>query len=176
MERIGEAFAGTELLTIMGKQLQTGDPAPDFCLDYLDLADLVVHTVGLADSRGLIRLLNMVNSLERPLCQQVTRKWEALCVALPPDACIYTVSMDSPQMQAGWQDTEGVLHQVLSAQRSEQFGYDYGVWLKEWRLFQRSVFVLNRSDSIVYVEYVADQLREPDYAAALQAVQQAAVE
>ena len=102
MERKGFAFAGTELLTIMGKQVQTGDPAPDFCLDYLDLADLVVHTVGLADSRGLIRLLNVVNSLERPLCQRVTRKWEALCVALPPDACIYTVSMDSPQMQAGW--------------------------------------------------------------------------
>ena len=98
MERIGEAFAGTELLTIMGKQLHTGDPAPDFCLDYLDLVDLAIHTVGLSDSRGLIRLLNVVNSLERPLCQQVTRKWEALCVALPPDACIYTVSMDSPQM------------------------------------------------------------------------------
>ena len=52
MERIGEAFAGTELLTIIGKQLQTGDPAPGFCLDYLDLADQAVRTVGLADSAG----------------------------------------------------------------------------------------------------------------------------
>jgi thiol peroxidase len=79
-------------------------------------------------------------------------------------------------MQAHWQDTEGVLHQALSAQRSEQFGHDYGVWLKQWRLLQRSVFVIDRNDRIVYVEHVADQLREPDYAAALQAVQQAAVE
>src|SRR5947209_5079939 len=173
MERIGEAFAGTELLTIMGKQLHTGDPAPDFCLDYLDLVDLAIHTVGLSDSRGLIRLLNVVNSLERPLCQQVTRKWEALCVALPPDACIYTVSMDSPQMQAGWQDTEGVLHQVLSAQRSVQFGQDYGVWLKQWRQLQRSVFVIDGADRIVYVEYVVDQLRETDYTAAMEAVQRA---
>ena len=176
MERIGEAFAGTELLTIMGRQLHTVDPAPDFRLDYLDLADQAVHTVGLADSTGLVRLLNVVNSLERPLCQRVTQQWEALCVVLPPDACIYTVSMDSPQMQARWQDTEGVLHQVLSAQRSGQFGQDYGVWLKQWRLFQRAVFVIDRNDRIVYAEYVADQLREPDYAAALQAVQQAAVE
>ena len=173
MERIGEAFAGTELLTIMGRQLHTVDPAPDFRLDYLDLADQAVHTVGLADSTGLVRLLNVVNSLERPLCQRVTQQWEALCVVLPPDACIYTVSMDSPQMQARWQDTAGVLHQLLCARQSEQFGQDYGVWLKEWRLLQRSVFVLDRNDHIFYAEYVADQLHEPNYAAAMLAVQQA---
>ena len=50
------------------------------------------------------------------------------------------------------------------------------MWLKQWRLLQRTVFVIDRNDRIVYAEYVADQLREPDYPAALQAVQQAAVE
>ncbi len=175
-ERMGEAFAGTEQLTVMGRHLHAGDPAPDFRLDYLDLADQAVRTTSLASSTGLVRLLNVVNSLERPVCQRATRQWEALCPALPPNAYIYTVSMDSPQMQARWQDTTGVLHQVLSAQRSEQFGQDYGVWLKQWRLLQRSVFVIDRNDRIVYVEYVADQLREPDYAAAMQAVQHAAEE
>jgi thioredoxin-dependent peroxiredoxin len=175
-ERMGEAFAGNEQLTIIGKHLQVGDPAPDFCLDYLDLADLVVRTISLADSSGLVRLLNVVNSLERPVCQQVTRQWEALCATLPPDGCIYTVSRDSPKMQAHWQDTAGVLHQALSAQRNEQFGQDYGVWLKQWRLLLRSVFVIDRNDRIVYTEYVADQLREPDYAAAMYKVQQAAEE
>ena len=175
-ERRGEAFAGTEQLTVMGRQLQAVDPAPDFRLEYLDLADLAVRTISLADSTRQVRLLSVVNSLGRPLCQHVTRQWEALCAALPPEACIYTVSRDSPQMQANFQDSAGVLHQALSAQRSEQFGQDYGVWLKEWRLLQRAVFVLDRHDRIVYAEYVADQLREPDYTAALQAVQQAAVE
>ena len=174
-ERIGEAFAGTEQLSVMGGQLHAGDPAPNFCLEYLDLADMVVRAVSLADSTGLVRLLNVVNSLQRPVCQRVTRQWETLCPAMPPDACIYTVSTDSPQMQASFQDSAGVLHQVLSAQRGEQFGQDYGVWLKQWRLLQRSVFVIDRNDNIVYVEYVSDQLREPDYAAALQAVQQAAL-
>jgi len=50
------------------------------------------------------------------------------------------------------------------------------VWLKEWRLLQRAVFVIDRHDRIVYAEYIADQLREPDYAAALQALQQATQE
>ncbi len=171
-ERRGEAFADDEQLTVIGKHLYVGDLAPDFRLDYLDLTDLTVHTVSLADSRGMVRLLSVVNSLERPLCQHVTRRWEALSATLPSDASIYTVSTDSPQMQADWQDSVGVLHQALSAQRSEQFGYGYGVWLQEWHLFQRAVFVLDRHDCIVYVEYVADQFREPDYARAMQAVEQ----
>ncbi len=175
-ERIGESFADAEQLTVMGRHLHVGDPAPDFRLDYLDLADMVVRTISLADSTRLVRLLNVVNSLQRPVCQRVTRQWEALCATLPPEACIYTVSMDSPQMQANFQDSAGVLHQVLSAQQSEQFGQDYGVWLKEWRLLQRAIFVIDRHDRIVYAEYVADQLREPDYTAALQAVLQAAGE
>jgi thiol peroxidase len=170
-ERKSEAFAGTEQLTIRGRQLQRGDPAPNFRLDYLDLADLVVRTTTLADAPGLVRLLSVVNSLGRPLCQLVTRQWEVYRATVPSDACIYTVSRDSPQMQAQWQEATGVLHQALSAHRSEQFGADYGVWLTEWRLLQRAVFVLDRTDRIVYAEYVADQLREPDYAAAIQAVQ-----
>jgi thioredoxin-dependent peroxiredoxin len=172
-ERRGEAFTDDEQLTVMGRQLHIGDLAPDFRLDYLDLADLAVRTISLADSRGMVRLLSVVNSLQRPVCQRVTRRWEAQSADLPAYACIYTVSMDSPQMQANFQDSTGVLHQALSAQRSEPFGQDYGVWLKEWRLFQRAVFVIDRHDRIIYAKYVADQLREPDYAEALQAVRQA---
>ena len=175
-ERKGLAFAGTEQLTVIGRQLHVGDPAPDFLLDYLDLADMAVRTLSLTDSTGMVRLLSVVNSLQRPVCQHVTRQWEALCPALPPAACIYTVSMDSPQMQADWQDSAGVLHQFLSAQHCEQLGQDYGVWLKEWRLFQRAVFVLDRHNRIVYAEYVADQLSEPDYTAARQAVRQTTME
>ena len=175
-ERRGEAFAGPEQLTVRGRRLHLGDPAPDFRLDYLDLADMAIRTVGLADSAGMVRLLSVVNSLQRPVCQRVTRQWETLCAALPPDACIYTVSLDSPQIQANFQGSAGVLHQALSAERDEQFGQDYGVWLKEWRLLQRAVFVLDRHDCIAYVEYVADQLSEPDYITAMQAVQRAAAE
>ena len=175
-ERKGFAFAGTEQLTVMGRQLHAGDPAPAFRLEYLDLVDQEVRTISLADSRGMVRLFSVVNSLERPLCQHVTRQWEALSASLPPDACIYTVSMDSPQIQANFQDSAGVLHQALSAERGEQFGQDYGVWLKEWRLLQRAVFVLDRNARIVYVEYVADQLGEPDYLSALHTLKLAAVE
>ena len=172
--RRGEAFAGTKPLTVIGRRLQPGATAPDYCLSYLDLVDLAVHTVRLADSAGLVRLLSMVNSLQRPLCQVVTRRWEALRTALPADACIYTVSMDPPEMQADFQDRTGVLHQALSAHYSVQFGQDYGVWLREWHLLQRAFVAIDRTDRIVYVEYVADQMREPDYDAAVAAARRAA--
>jgi thiol peroxidase len=174
-ERRDEAGAFDETLTVRGRQLQAGDPAPDFRLDYLDLADLVVRTICLADSSGSVRLLNVVNSLASPLCHQVIKQWETLRVRLPAEACLYTVSMDPPQVQASFQESEGVLHQLLSSHRGEQFGRDYGVWLNEGRQLARAVFVLDRADRIAYAEYVADPLREPDYAAALQAVLQAAL-
>ncbi len=174
-ERLDEAVAGSEQLTGIGRQLQAGDPAPDFRLDYLDLADLVVRTICLADSTGQVRLLSVVNSLASPRCQQVIKQWETLRVWLPPEACLYTVSVDPPQMQARWQETAGVLHQLLSTHRSDRFGQDYGVWLPQERQLAQAVFVLDRHDCITYAEYVVDQLREPDYAAALQAVLQAAL-
>ena len=58
--------------------------------------------------------------------------------------------------------------------RSEQFGQDYGVLIKEWRLLQRAVVVIDRNDRIVHAEYVADQMREPNYAEAVQAARDAA--
>jgi thiol peroxidase len=87
---------------------------------------------------------------------------------------IYTVSMDLPFAQARWQQAEGVTHQALSAHKDETFGRDYGVLIKEWRLLQRAVFVIDRDDRIAYAEYVPDQMQEPNYDAALAAVREAA--
>ena len=85
----------------------------------------------------------------------------------------YTISMDLPFALARWQAAEGVAHGVLSSHCSEQFGQDYGVLIKEWRLLQRAVFVIDQHDQLVYVEYVADQMREPDYIAAIEAARHA---
>lgn len=174
-ERMDEALIGTEPLSVRGRQLKAGDLAPDFRLEYLDLADMAVRTICLADSTGWVRLFNVVNSLAAPLCRQVIKRWETLRALLPPDVCIYTVSLDLPQVQAHWQETEGVLHQLLSAHRSDRFGRDYGVWLQQVRQLAPAVFVLDRHDRIAYAEYVTGKWREPDYAAALQAVLQAAL-
>lgn len=173
-ERTGEAFELGEQLTVVGAKLQPGDPAPDFALDHLDPADQTMSTVRLADSAGKVRLLHVVNSLDTPVCHVGAHRWEVLRAELPTDVLVYTVSMDLPFALARWQTAEDVNHQALSAHKDEAFGRAYGVLLKEWRLLQRSVFVIDRSDRIFYAEYVPDQMQEPDYEAAVVAVRLAA--
>jgi thiol peroxidase len=171
IERTGEAFELGEQLTVIGQQLQTGDPAPDFALDHWDGS--AMQSIGLADTAGKVRLLNIVNSLDTPVCEVETRRWERLRTGLPADVVLYTVSMDLPWAMARWSSAEGVSHQGLSSHRDDAFGRAYGVLIKEWRLLQRAVVVIGRDDRIAYAEYVNDQMLEPDYDAAIAAAQTA---
>jgi thiol peroxidase len=120
-----------------------------------------------------VRLLNVINSLDTPVCHVETRRWEELRADLPDEVTLYTISMDLPFAQARWSGAEQVGHQAVSAHKDESFGRAYGVLLKEWRLLQRAVFVVGRDDRIAYAEYVADQMQEPDYDAAMAAVRHA---
>lgn len=169
-ERTGEAFELGEQLTVVGRKLQVGDQAPDLRLDGIDPSDGSVGPVGLNDSAGSFRLLNVVNSVDTPVCDLETRRWDDLAQDLPPGARIYTVSMDLPYAMGRWQQAAGVGHQMLSSHKDERFGADYGVLIKEWRLLQRSVFVIDGAGSLVHAEYVADQMLQPDYRAAIDSI------
>jgi thioredoxin-dependent peroxiredoxin len=173
VERRGEAFELGEQLTVMGRKLERGDTAPAFTLESFDATAGTMRSVDLADSAGKVRLLNVVNSLDTPVCHVETRRWDGLRENLPGNAILYTISMDLPYAQARWQAAERTAHEVLSSHKSEQFGHDYGVLIKEWRLLQRAVFVIDGDGQIVYTEYVADQMHEPDYDAALRAARAA---
>lgn len=175
-QRTGEAFEFDEQLTVEGSKLKPGDAAPEFELDYFDPENEEMKTVRLSDSTGKVRLLSVVNSLDTPVCHVETHRFEDSRSDLPPDVQLYTISMDLPFAQARWHQQENVSHRSLSAHKSEQFGRDYGVLLKEWRMLQRAVFVVDKNDRIVHAEYVADQMREPDYDAALEAARKAAQE
>ena len=169
-ERHNEAFEGDVKLTVVGRKLQVGDPAPDFALDILEPGAVFPRTVKLSDSAGRTRILNVINSIDTPVCHIETQKWQTLRRELPKNAEVYTVSMDLPFALLRWGADENVDHPMLSSHRSDKFGTDYGVFLKEWRLLQRAVFVIDQNDIIRYAEYVADQMLEPDYDKALQAL------
>lgn len=175
-ERTGEAFEFDEQLTVVGGKLQPGDAAPEFELDYFDPENEEMETVRLSDSAGRVRLLSVVNSLDTPVCHVETHRFEDSRPDLPQDVRVYTISMDLPFAQARWHQNENVSHRSLSSHRSEQFGRDYGVLLKEWRLLQRAVFVVDKKDRIVHAEYVTDQMTEPDYDSALESARKASQE
>ena len=148
---------------------------PAFELDYFDPVEGEMKPVRFSDSAGSVRLLNVINSLDTPVCHVETHRFEdARDTDLPPDVHVYTINMDLPFAQDRWHQAENVTHPSLSSHRSEQFGHDYGVLLKEWRRLQRAVFVIDKNDRIIHAEYVADQMTEPDYEAALEAARKAA--
>jgi thiol peroxidase len=167
-ERVGEAYEFEEQLTVVGRKLHPGELAPDFTLDHYD--GETVRSVTLADSDGYVRLLNVVNSLDTPVCDIETRRWEQLRAQLPAGVVVLTISMDLPFAQSRWSHDADVGHQTLSSHRSEEFGRDYGVLIKQWRMLQRAVFVLDADRRLVHVEYVDDQMTEPDYPAAVDTV------
>ena len=168
-ERVGGATEAGQPLTVIGRQLQPGDLAPDFELERID--DTGVHSVRLADTTGLVRVLNVINSIDTPVCDVQTKKLDYQL----DGARLLTVSMDLPFAQARWVRDAGVRSPQASAHRSEDFGRDYGVLIKEWRALQRSIFVIDGSGHVRYVEYVVDQDHEPDYNAVVDAVMAAVV-
>jgi thiol peroxidase len=173
-ERLNEAFEGDIKLTVVGEQLKPGNAAPDFALDILLPGAPEPTPVTLADGAGRVRLLHVVNSLDTPVCHLGAHRFEQLRASQLPGVDVYTVSMDLPFAQARWRAEEGVEHETLSSHKSEEFGRAYGVLLREWRLLQRAVFVIDREGRIAHAEYVADQMAEPDYDAAVAAAKRAA--
>ncbi len=103
-ERTGEAFELGEKLTVVGRKLESGLTAPPFTLDSFDSLAGAMRQVQLTDTTGKVRLLNIVNSLDTPVCHVETKRWENIRADLPSeDIVVYTVSMDLPYAQARWQ-------------------------------------------------------------------------
>jgi thioredoxin-dependent peroxiredoxin len=173
-ERTGEATLLGNPLTVLGDRLDVGDPAPDFTLVDFDPSTMSMTGFGLEQLRGRTALLNVVVSLDTPVCHRETHRWEDEVRELSGVELI-TVSKDLPFAQARWKSAEGVGHRTLSAYQDDRFGIDYGVLLKEPHLLQRSVFVIGPDGRLRHVEYVGEQTQEPDYAAALEAARGAQV-
>jgi thiol peroxidase len=172
VERTGEAFEFDIKLTVVGAQLQKGDKAPEFELEKFDPYAESMSTVKLSDTTGKVRLLNVINSIDTPVCHIETHRWQDEAARIPGIE-IFTISMDLPFALGRWQKAEEVNETFLSAHASEDFGVLYGVLLKEWRLLQRAVFVIDGDGTIVHAEYVADQMKEPGYGLAVEAARSA---
>jgi thiol peroxidase len=163
MERPGEVTFQGNPLTAIGPKLKVGDNAPDFQLLANDLS-----AVSLSDSAGKVRLISAVPSLDTPVCDMETRKFNGQLDALGDSVVGYTVSADLPFAQARWCGAAGIKRmQTLSDHRAMAFGDAYGTHIKELRLESRAVFVVDRSGVIRHVEYVKEITNEPDYEIAL---------
>jgi len=150
-------------LTLVGDEVKIGQKAPDFVAIDNNLAP-----VKLSSYLGNICIISSVISLDTPVCDMQTRKFNEEASRLGQEVVILTLSMDLPFAQKRWCGAAGVDRiQTLSDHRDASFGTSYGVLIKELRLLARAVFVVDRKGLLQYQQVVNEVTNEPDYDAVL---------
>ncbi|HPP62745.1 MAG TPA: thiol peroxidase [Anaerolineales bacterium] len=169
-ERFGIIKVGGRDATVIGDDVKVGDAAPEFTVHALDWS----LTRGLADTKGKVRIIAAVPSLDTDVCDRETRRFNQEAAALGKDIVIQTISTDLPYAQKRWCGAAGVDQvMVLSDHQNAEFGEKYGVLIKERRILRRAVFVVGRDDKIVYAAYMPALGDEPNYEEVIEAAKKA---
>jgi len=167
-ERTGIVTMRGNPMTLVGKGLTIGDKSPDFEVLNNDL-----QPVKLSAYKGKICIISAVPSLDTPICDLQTRRFNKEAAALSADTVILTLSVDLPFAQKRWCGAAGADKVVtLSDHRDVSFGQAFGILIKELRLLARAVFVVDKEGVIRHAQIVGEIAQEPDYDAVLKAVKQ----
>jgi thiol peroxidase len=152
-------------MTLLGPEIKAGEKAPDF-----RVVDTGLAPVSLSDFRGKVKIISAVPSLDTPVCDTETRRFNQEAAGLPGNFVILTVSLDLPFAQKRWCAAAGIDKvRTLSDYQDRSFASAYGVLIKELKLLSRSIFVVDGNDTVRYVQHVPEVTQEPDYAAVLSA-------
>ncbi len=153
-------------LTLMGDEIGVGDKAPDFEVVGNDLSPIRFSSFG-----GKVCIISAVPSLDTPVCDMETRRFNEEAGRVGDEVNVLTISMDLPFAQKRWCGSAGVNKvTTLSDHRAAAFGLAYGVLIKELRLLARAVFVVDRDGVVRHAQLVKEIASEPDYEAVLRAV------
>jgi thiol peroxidase len=168
MSRSGAVtFKGTPL-TLAGEAVKVGQPAPDFTIHYFDGG---LKTIKLSDLKGKPAFLSVVPSLDTPVCQTQTKKFNDQLSSFGDRINAVTISLDLPFSMNRFCGAESIKNmKVGSDYQDRNFGKSYGMLIEELKLLARGVFVLDASGKVVYAETVKEVASEPNYDAALAAL------
>src|SRR5258708_31784612 len=146
-ERKGAATFKGNPLTLIGPEIKVGQTAPDFSVLAGDLSP-----VTLASSKGKTRLIISVPSLDTPVCDAETRRFNEEAAKMS-GVEVLVISMDLPFAQGRFCQTAGIKNlKTASDHRDASFGKAYGTLIKELRLEARAVFVVDANDTVQYGE------------------------
>jgi len=151
-----------------GELPAVGSKAPDFSLVGPDLND-----VSLEDFKGKKKLLNIVPSLDTPVCAASSKKFNEEAKSRA-DTVVLVISADLPFAQTRFCSAENTDEiKTLSLMRGDDFAKDYGVLIQDGPLAgltARAVVVIDENDKVSYTQLVPDIGDEPDYDKALGAL------
>src|SRR3954451_8071141 len=163
-------FKGTPL-TLAGEAVKVGQPAPDFTIHYFEGG---LKTIKLADLKGKPAFISVVPSLDTPVCQIQTKKFNEQLAALGDKVNAVTVSLDLPFAMNRFCGAEHITNmRALSDYQDRSFGTNWGMLIEELKILARGTFVLDKDGKVVYAEQVKEVASEPNYEAAMAALKQA---
>lgn len=169
-ERHGAITMRGNPVTLVGQEIKVGDKAPNF-----HVLEALGSPVTLDSMKNKVKVFNVVLSVDTPVCDAQTRRFNEEASKLPGDVEILTISMDLPFALKRYCGAAGIDKvKTASDYRDASFGEAYGVLIKEHRLLGRAIFVVDKNNTVQHAEYVKEVTQHPNYDVALAAIKKSA--
>jgi thiol peroxidase len=160
-------------LTLVGDEVKVGGPAPDFDLCAYESGSM--NHIRKADLLGKPAFISVVPSLDTPVCQVQTKTFNKRLAALGDKVSALTVSLDLPFAMNRFCGAEDIKAMRSGSDYMDRtFGKNWGVLIDELKILARAVFVLDAQGVVRYAQVVKEVASEPDYDAALSALEKLA--
>jgi len=155
-------FKGTPL-TLVGRVLKAGMPAPDFKVASQDL-----QAVSSADFKGKVKVITSFPSLDTPVCDLQVKEFNKRAAGLSGETVVLGISKDLPFAQKRFCESFEIKNvHVFSDYQTSSFGINHGLLIKELNLLARSVLIVDQKETLRYIQIVGELTTPPDYDAAL---------
>jgi len=155
-------------LTLVGRRVDVGATAPNFEVTTQELRE-----AGLADFKGKVKIITSFPSLDTPVCDLQVKEFNKRAAHLSSEVAIIGVSKDLPFAQKRFcseNDIKAIA--VVSDYKTSSFGINYGLLIKELNLLARAIVIVDKNDTIRYVQVVSELTSAPDYEDALKGLQE----
>lgn len=157
-------FAGNPV-TLLGKMVKKGDSAKNFLATAVNLKPVMF-----SDFQDKVRIISSAPSVDTEVCAAQTRRFNLEASKLP-DVQIISISCDLPFALKRFCAAEGIDNIItVSDHKDVDFGVKYGFLIEEFRLLTRGVVIVDKANTVRYVEYVSEIAKEPDYDKALEEI------
>lgn len=165
MEKI--TFKGNPL-TLAGRNIKEGSPAPNFRATDADLKDK-----GLSDYQGKIKIITSFPSIDTPVCDTQVKEFNKRASGLSDEIVVIGISKDLPFAQRRFCQAHDIKNVItLSDYKFSSFGINYGLLIKELNLLGRSVIIVDKNNILRYIQRVKELTSAPDYDETLKKVQE----
>jgi len=155
-------------LSLVGRRVKEGDSAPQFFA-----VDINFKEIKLSDYRDSIKIITSFLSLDTSTCNMQVKEFNKRAAQLSKDIVVIGISQDLPFAQKRFCEANKIEKVItLSDYKTNSFGINYGLLIKELRYLARAVIIADKNNVIRYIQIVQEASNEPDYEAALKALEE----